>query len=174
MTAIIFLKNQLIETRNFTKRLTLGIPEDLWFEIPENTNSNFAWQIGHIFLAQYYHIISCSFGGDKRVFDKIPIPSYAKVMGGLGSPDRSISKDFTSTAELKENLDFIFDLCIEKLDNSNDDILNNKLEPTVFKNPIATNKYEAISWSFKHEMWHCAEMEQIKIKLGKQFEWIKQ
>lgn len=58
MTTLEFLKNQVIETRSFTKRLISEMPEDLWFEIPENTDSNFAWQIGHIFLAQNYHIIS--------------------------------------------------------------------------------------------------------------------
>lgn len=172
MTTLDFLKNQVIETRNFTKRMISEMPEDLWFKIPENTDSNFAWQIGHILLAQNYHIISCAFGRDKVVFDRIPMQSYAKVFGGLGSPHRSVKKDFVSISELKDNFNFVFDLCIEKLDSANDEILTKDLEPTPFKNPIAKNKYDAISWSFKHEMWHCAEMEQIKIKLGKQFKWI--
>ena len=172
MTTLEFLKNQVIETRSFTKRLISEMPEDLWFEIPENTDSNFAWQIGHIFLAQNYHIISCAFGRDKAIFERIPMQSWAKVFGGLGSPNRSVAMEFVKISELKDNFDFVFDLCIEKLNNANDGILNKELEPTPFKNPIARNKYEAISWSFKHEMWHCAEMEQIKIKLGKQFKWI--
>lgn len=172
MTTLDFLKNQVTETRNFTKRLISEMPDDLWFNIPENTDSNFAWQIGHIFLAQNYHIISCAFGREPKIFEKIPVQSYANVFGGLGSHHRSVDKDFVKISELKDNLDFVFDLCIEKLATSNDEILTEELEPTPFKNPIAKNKYDAISWSFKHEMWHCAEMEQIKIKLGKQFKWI--
>ncbi|MBK8808955.1 MAG: DinB family protein [Bacteroidales bacterium] len=172
MTTLDFLKKQVIETRSFTKRMISEMPEDLWYEIPENTNSNFAWQIGHIFLAQNYHIISCAFGREPRIFEKIPVQSFAKVFGGLGSIQRFVDKDFVSTSELKDNFDFVFDLCIQKLETANDDILSENLEPTPFKNPIAKNKYDAISWSFKHEMWHCAEMEQIKIKLGKQFKWI--
>ena len=174
MTTLKLLKDQVIETRSFTKRLIAEMPEDLWYEIPENTDSNFAWQIGHIFLAQNYHIISCVFGIESKVTEKIPLRIYSKVLAGLGSAHRSINKDFASPSELIENLDFVFELCLEKLDNANDQILTEDLEPTIFKNPIARNKYDAISWSFKHEMWHCAEMEQIKIALGKQFKWVKQ
>lgn len=171
MTTLDFLKDQVIETRNFTKRLISEMPEDLWFEIPENTDSNFAWQVGHIFVAQNYHVISCVFGREPKIFEKIPIRSYMKVFAGLGSLHRSVDKDFVTIPELTENLDFVFDLCIEKLDKTNDEILKEELEPTPFRNPIAKNKYQSISWSFKHEMWHCAEMEQIKIKFGKQFKW---
>jgi hypothetical protein len=51
--------------------------------------------------------------------------------------------------------------------------LYNQLEPIPFKHPMADNKYEAISWSFKHEMWHCAEMEDIKRRLGYPTKWMK-
>jgi hypothetical protein len=173
MTTMNFLKDQVIETRNFTKRLISEMPEELWYEIPNHTDSNFAWQMGHLFLAQNYHIISCAFGEEPKISEKLPIRAYARVFGGLGSPHRSVGKDFVSVAELKDHFDFVFDLCIDKLQHASDEILKDQLEPTLFKNPIALNKYEAISWSFKHEMWHCAEMEQIKIHLGKQFTWIK-
>jgi hypothetical protein len=172
MTTLNFLKNQVIETRSFTKSLISEMPEELWFEIPENTDSNFAWQIGHIFLSQNYHIISCAFGKEPRIFENIPVQSYAKIFAGLGSHHRSVDKDFVKISELKKNLDLVFNLCLEKLESATDEILIENLEPTLIKNPIAKNKYEAISWSFKHEMWHCAEMEQIKIKLGKQFKWL--
>ncbi len=174
MTKLKFLKDQVKETRTFTKRLIAEMPEDLWYKIPENTDSNFAWQIGHIFLAQNYHVISCAFGIEPRITERIPLRAYTKELAGLGSDHRSINKDFISPSGLIENLNFVFDMCIEKLENANDEILTEDLEPTLFKNPIAKNKYDAISWSFKHEMWHCAEMEQIKISLGKQFKWIKQ
>lgn len=173
MSTIHFLTNQIIETRNFTNRLISEMPEELWYEIPENTDANFAWQIGHLLTAQNYHINFCVFGMDRQVFDKIPLKSYAEVFGGLGSPKRSVSQDFVTTKELWKNMDYIFSICLGKLDNADEKMLGEELEPTLFKNPIAKNKYEAISWSFKHEMWHCAEMEQIKIRLGKQFNWLQ-
>lgn len=51
MSKIEFLREQIIEARNFVNRLVSELPEDLWFVIPENTDSNFAWQIGHLIVA---------------------------------------------------------------------------------------------------------------------------
>ena len=42
-----------------------------------------------------------------------------------------------------------------------------------FKHPVAETKYEALSWSFKHEMWHSAEMEAIKRELGYPIVWME-
>ena len=47
MSKIDFLKEQIIESRNFVNRLVSEVPENLWYTIPEGTDSNFAWQIGH-------------------------------------------------------------------------------------------------------------------------------
>lgn len=51
-------------------------------------------------------------------------------------------------------------------------ILSENLEPIPFKHPVANNKYEALSWCFKHEMWHSAEMEAIKRALGHPAKWM--
>lgn len=51
-------------------------------------------------------------------------------------------------------------------------ILSENLEPIPFKHPVANNKYEALSWCFKHEMWHSAEMETIKRALGHPAKWM--
>ena len=55
----------------------------------------------------------------------------------------------------------------------NDDILFEQLEPIPFKHPVANNKYEALSWCFKHEMWHSAEMEELKRMLGYPIKWLQ-
>ena len=51
-------------------------------------------------------------------------------------------------------------------------ILSENLEPIPFKHPVTNNKYEALSWCFKHEMWHSAEMEAIKRALGHPAKWM--
>ena len=45
--------------------------------------------------------------------------------------------------------------------------------PIPFKHPVANNKYEALSWCFKHEMWHSAEMEAIKVALNYPTVWLE-
>ena len=45
MSKIDFLKEQIIEARTFVNRLMSELPEDLWYVIPEGTDSNFIWQV---------------------------------------------------------------------------------------------------------------------------------
>jgi hypothetical protein len=59
------------------------------------------------------------------------------------------------------------------LSGSRGEILGDKLEPIPFKHPVADIKYDALSWCFKHEMWHSAEMEDIKMRLGHQIKWLR-
>lgn len=172
MNKIGFLIDQMIESRNFVNRLISEIPQDLWYAIPDNTDSNFAWQMGHVMIAQNFHAITVITGRNKEVNDLIPTADYNKLFNGMGSLHRSVEKDLISPAKLKEQFDSVHNICIDNLTKLNDDILEEKLEPIPFKHPVAVTKYEAISWCFKHEMWHSAEMEAIKRDLGYPIKWM--
>lgn len=172
MNKIEFLKEQIVESREFVNRLIYEIPEELWYTIPENTDSNFAWQIGHLIISQNFHAATCITGRNEKVLNLIPIIEYAKLFNGMGALHRSIEKDLIPTAKLKRQFDTVHEICIENLSLLNDDILEEELEPIPFKHPVANNKYEALSWCFKHEMWHSAEMEVIKLALGYPIQWI--
>ncbi len=39
--------------------------------------------------------------------------------------------------------------------------------------PAAKVKYDALSWGFKHEMWHSAETKEIKRTLGHPIKWLQ-
>lgn len=172
MIKIEFLKDQIVESRNFVNQLISEIPEDLWYSIPKDTDSNFAWQIGHLMISQNFHAITVITGRNDTVNNLIPVARYNKIFNGMGVLHRSVDKDLVPTAKLKEQFDKIHEICIDNLNKLSDDILGDKLEPIPFKHPIAVTKYEALSWCFKHEMWHCAEMEEIKRALGHPIKWI--
>ncbi|MGA2408504.1 MAG: DinB family protein [Bacteroidales bacterium] len=172
MSKIEFLKDQIIESRNFINRLISEIPEDLWYTIPENTDSNFAWQIGHLMMSQNFHAITVITGKNEKVYNLIPVAQYVKIFNGMGALHRSVEKDLIPTSKLKEQLDAVHEICIDNLTKLTDSILGDKLEPIPFKHPVANIKYEALSWSFKHEMWHSAEMEAIKRTLGHPIKWL--
>ena len=173
MSKINFLKEQIVETRNFVNRLVSELPEDLWYTIPDGTDSNFAWQIGHLIISQHFHAICCVTGKNEAVYKIIPVQEYVKIFNGMGALHRSIEKDLISTSKLKIQLYAVHDICINSISSLNDSILSEELEPIPFNHPIANNKYEALSWCFKHEMWHSAEMEAIKVALGYSIEWKK-
>ena len=172
MSKIEFLKNQIIESRSFVNRLISEIPEELWYTIPKNTDSNFAWQIGHVMMAQNFHAITVINGRNEEVDKLIPVVRYNKIFNGMGSLHRSIDKDLIPTSTLINQLDTVHEICIRNLEKLSDEILTDNLEPIPFKHPVANNKYEALSWCFKHEMWHSAEMEAIKIVLGYPIKWM--
>lgn len=172
MSKIIFLKEQIIEARTFVNRLVSELPQDLWYTIPEGTDSNFAWQIGHLIISQNFHAISCVTGRNEDVGRLIPVIEYVKLFNGMGTLHRSVEKELIPAAELKKQLDAVHEICISSLSRLNDDILAETLEPIPFKHPVANNKYEALSWCFKHEMWHSAEMETIKRALGYPIRWM--
>jgi hypothetical protein len=173
MTKIQFIKDQFIESRNFVNRLISELPQDLWYKIPDNTDSNFAWQIGHMMMAQNFHALTVISGRNEKVNNLIPVAQYNKIFNGMGSLHRSVEKDFIPATKLKEYFDIVHEISLDNLSRLTDDKLNDKLEPIPFRHPVADIKYDALSWCFKHEMWHSAEMEEIKRALGHPIKWLR-
>lgn len=173
MRQIDFLREQIIESRNFVNRLISELPQSLWYEIPENTDSNFIWQIGHLMISQNFHAITCITGRNEKVSNLIPITDYVKIFNGMGALHRSVEKGILSTTKLIEQFNAVHEICIENLSRLDDDILSQTLESIPFKHPVANTKYDALSWCFKHEMWHSAEMEAIKLALDHPIVWMK-
>lgn len=173
MNKIEFLKDQIIESRNFVNRLISEVPEELWYIIPTNTDSNFVWQIGHLMISQNFHAITCITGRNDEIYNLIPVTDYVKLFNGMGALHRSIEKDLIPTGKLKQQFNTVHEICIHNLSKLNDDVLNTPLEPIPFRHPIADTKYDALSWCFKHEMWHSAEMEEIKRLLGYPIKWLR-
>ena len=167
-----FLISQIIESRTFAKRLISELPQELWYEIPANTDSNFAWQIGHLLLAQNFHAITVITGRNEHVNRLVPVVQYVKHFNGMGALHRSVEKSLVTPSVLLEQLEAVHEICISNLQKLDETILGQPLEPIPFKHPVANTKYEALSWSFKHEMWHCAEMEAIKQTLGYPTKWM--
>ena len=144
MKRIDFLREQIIESRNFVNRLISEIPQDLWYTIPQNTDSNFAWQVGHLMISQNFHAITCITGRNTKITELIPIVDYVKIFNGMGTLHRSVEKNLIPTYELKEQFDTIHEICIDNLSQLNDDILFEQLEPIPFKHPVANNKDSCI------------------------------
>jgi len=97
---------------------------------------------------------------------------YNRLFYGMGSLHRSLSDNLIPTKKLLEDLELVHTTAIDCLMKLSEGQLHDELEPIPFKHPRAANKYEALSWSFKHEMWHCAEMEDIKRRLGYPTKWM--
>ena len=102
----------------------------------------------------------------------MPIQKYVTFCLGMGDLKRSVDNKFISIRELRKHFDLLHSICITNLETLRDNILHQLLHPDSSFNPMAKTKYEALAWCYKHEMWHCAEMEHLKIALGFQTNWI--
>ena len=144
MSKIDFLKEQIIEARTFVNRLMSELPEDLWYVIPEGTDSNFIWQVGHLLVSQNFHTLTAVTGVNEKVGRLVPIQKYNRIFNGMGTLHRSIEKDLIPVAELREQTEIVHQICIENLETLNDDVLAECLQPLPFKHPVAETKYEAL------------------------------
>ena len=79
MSKIDFLKEQIVEARTFVNRLMSELPEDLWYVIPEGTDSNFIWQVGHLLVSQNFHTLTAITGVNERVGRLVPIQKYNRM-----------------------------------------------------------------------------------------------
>lgn len=104
------------------------LPENLWYIIPEETDSNFVWQFGHLLVSQNFHAISTITGENENVQSVLPIKEYKSIFNEMGTLHRSIGKDLIPAEKLWEQSETIHKICINNLGTLNDDILLGKLE----------------------------------------------
>jgi hypothetical protein len=164
-----FIREQNRLTREQTIKILSQTPHNIWYETPEIINSNIAWQVGHLIVSQYYHAIAVITGPNLDIFNVVPLKDYFPVYSML---TKSVINDLNPTPEkLLSELIFIDNYADKQLDKLNDEDLKEPLEQTKFPHPIAKTKYEALTWNFKHEMWHLGQISTIKRILGNPTKW---
>jgi len=129
MNKIEFLRDQIIETRNFTNRLIGELPEEKWYLIPEGTDSNFAWQIGHLIASQNFHLLIVISGRNAKIAEHVQIDRYNRLCYGMGATHRSLSTDLIPVNKLKADLEFVHQTAIDHLMTLAEEQLYDKLEP---------------------------------------------
>lgn len=154
------LKNQTIESFNWTKKLIENIADEKWFVSPEIIETNFAWQIGHLTLSQYYYTIILLNGPNKDLAEKINMKKYSGLFAN-GLKRNELNSEVT-VEELKENWNLMQIQTIETLDNLQDKDLNNEIFKLPKPHPFVKTKENSISWSIKHTMWHCGQIGTLK------------
>jgi len=170
-TRIQFLQDQFKQSRNVLSRFLHQVPDEKWFDVAGQPQSNIAWQVGHLVIATYFHGIGLMDGKECQTLDRLSYDIYRKHCVGLGSKERVLPQGLISPAQLRNELLLVQAACDEKLLALTNEMLDLPPEPSRLNHPIAATKYEVLSWMFKHDAWHCGEMELIKLNLGLGFKW---
>jgi hypothetical protein len=154
------LKKQTIESFNWTNKLIDNIPEEKWFISPEILETNFAWQIGHLTLSQYYYTIVLLNGPNKDFAEKIDMKKYSGLFANGLKRNELLSE--VTVINLKENWILMQKQTIETLDYLQDKDLNDEIFKLPKSHPFVKTKEDSISWNIKHTMWHCGQMGILK------------
>ena len=154
------VKTQTIESFNWTNRLIDNIQDEKWFVTPEVIETNFAWQIGHLTLSQYYYTVVLINGPDKDFAEKINMKKYSMLFANGINKNKLFTE--VTAEELKENWTLMQIKSIETLDNLYEVDLNNEIFKLPKSHPFVKTKENSFSWNIKHTMWHCGQMGTLK------------
>jgi hypothetical protein len=144
-------------------------PQEIWYETPDVIQSNIAWQVGHLIVSQYYHAIAVITGPNLALFNDVPLKDYFPIYSMF---TKSVHNELKpSPDKLFMELDIVNKYADKQLDTLTDADLDAELEPTRFPHPIAKTKYEALTWNFRHEMWHLGQISTLKRILGHPTKW---
>lgn len=160
---------QLKQVQEWTWKLIDGLTDESWMQIPDTIESNIHWQIGHLVITHFYHILVCQKEPTPELMNIIPIMDYFPI---FSSGTHAAKESHVSIDELKRNLRVIQEKEIEIISALNEEDLSNMLFPTQFKHPIANNKLDAICWDIQHTMWHCGQIAMIKRIVDKPYDFV--
>lgn len=164
-----FIKEQNFLTRGQTLKILGETPEELWYETPKIIESNIAWQVGHLIVSQYYHSVAVITRENRELFSKVPLKDYFPIYSMFTKS--TINELKPEPRQLLHELRLINDYANTQIDGLVDSDLDKPLEPTRFPHPIAETKYEALTWNFRHEMWHLGQISTLKRIIGYPTKW---
>ena len=166
---VAFIREQSLATRELTLKILRETPFEIWYETPPIIESNIAWQVGHLIVSEYYHSIAVISGPNWDIFKEVLLTAYFPIYSMM---TKSTSNEIQPKPEtLLRELEIINNYATSQFDTLKDADLDNLLEPTKMKHPIAKTKYEALTWSFRHEMWHLGQISTLKRVLGYSTSW---
>lgn len=164
-----FIKDQNRQTRIQTIELLHQTPFEYWYTTPDVIKSNIAWQVGHLIVSQFYHSIAVITPPNLRIYKEVPLQDYFPIYSMATKSTINELKPLPDT--LLQQLEIVNNYAIQTIDDLNEDDLDNELEQTKFPHPIAKTKYEALTWSFRHEMWHLGQIATLKRILNNPVKW---
>lgn len=161
MTVIDALLEQTRVAHEWTNKLIDSVPFEHWNDIPDTIESNISWQVGHLIISEYYHAIMVITGFDEEITTKIDLREHNQKYGYESIPQEQV--EVADPKLLKEQLLFMQSKVIKNIALLTlEDLESNVEQPVKQKHPVATTKFDAISWNIKHTMWHCGQIATLK------------
>lgn len=161
MTRLEFIKEQSLWVDVWTMGLIEPIDEKQWGVVPQlGTGVN--WLVGHLIVSKYYHSIESILHPESKLISELhstfPLEEYKTNYYAKTNPSAPW-KNRPNKEQLIQTLKFMGEVSfniIERLDEEDLD------RDTHNSNPVAKNRYEALTFSFKHQMWHNGQIAMVR------------
>ncbi len=156
-----FIKKEIEWVDNWTSNLISDIDEND-YGIVENLNTSINWEIGHLIVSKYFHSIQSILNKNSKIIaelnQKVPLNDLFKYYFAGSNPleNRKNRPDKNQLLEYKSEIDLGSNRILEMLTEKT------LTERTEIENPVAKTKYDALTFTFKHQMWHNGQIAMIK------------
>ena len=157
MNRIDFIRKETEFADRWIQRMVDSFEPSQWLETPPVLKTNLNWQVGHLLVSKYFHsIVSIT-------PDRPDLSSHFSVRQYRGFYARGSDPAQLSEAPAHDILLANFKVIQTEANSVLDSLTEEKLDtPTEMENPVAKTKYEALTWSFKHHMWHGGQISTLK------------
>lgn len=148
---------QMQFARNYTLDLLANVPDSLWIVIPSGGSSHFAWQVGHLAVAQYGLMLFRQRGRSEG--DLELMPGWLRKKFGKGTKPSSDPAENPSKEELLGCLERIHVEAMAALPTFSSDHL---AEPTEMPYAAFPIKLGALLFSPLHESIHAGQIGMLR------------
>lgn len=163
MNRIDFIKTETAFADRWVQRLIDSFDPSQWLETPPVLKTNVNWQLGHLLVSKYFHSI-VSITPDRPDLSPYFSMRQYRSFYARGTQPETLT-EAPSPEKLLADFKVIQTEAISVLESLTDEMLD---QPTEMENPVAKTKYEALTWSFKHHMWHGGQLSTLKRVLKEQ------
>lgn len=148
---------QMIFARNYTLDLLANVPDSLWTTVPAGGSSHFAWQVGHLAVAQYGLMLFRQRGRSEG--DLELMPGWLRKKFGKGTTPSADPADNPSKEEMLGVLARIHAECLSTLPTFTADHL---AEPTDMPYTAFPIKLGALLFCPLHESIHAGQIGMLR------------
>ncbi|MCA9204744.1 MAG: DinB family protein [Planctomycetales bacterium] len=162
ISALEIARRQIVFARDYTLTLLEDVADDEWFVIPSGMHTNFAWQVGHLAMAEYG---LCLFRvrGRQSVDMELMSSAFRKKYSRGSTPDSDPGNN-PSPTELRSTFDAVHRQSLEEMATYREENLQ---EPIDMPYAVFPNKLGALYFCASHELLHAGQIGMLRRAFGK-------
>lgn len=160
------LLHEFASVRRYTNLGIASIRDEDWFRVPEGCPTHFAWQVGHMALAEWSLALRIPRG--EQASDEHLISSAFRKQFGRGSVPQFDPADNPTVADILATFHAVHARVLEEVAGYSEELLS---EPAGVEHPMFDTKFGSLMWCVQHEFTHAGQISLLRRLLGYEIRW---